>query len=102
MVDIVELFDWVSGHKLEFGRNKRPTFLGHNGFGRTGFIEFDMDFRFSVKKCYPWHVGVIDLAFDAYDINGILLGYNLGKHFGLSGRQRAMEKRENYIHPHRF
>ena len=50
-----------------------PQFLGHNSYGRTGLIEFDMpiwDFQVDAAR---GHSGITDLTFEAYNSAGNLL-----------------------------
>ena len=50
-----------------------PQFLGHNSFGRTGLIEFDMPISgFMVDAARGHYDGVMDLTFEAYDADGLI------------------------------
>jgi len=49
-----------------------PQFLGHNSYGQTGVIEFDMPISFFQVDAAEGHSGVFNLTFEAYDDTGLL------------------------------
>jgi len=49
-----------------------PQFLGHNSYGRTGLIEFDMPIWAFRVDAARGHDGITDLTFEAYDATGLL------------------------------